>query len=212
MPKDRERFIADLVSSHTPRPPLALPGRRALRWCLAALAVTVTLLWLVQPFRPGCLRALCGHPLRLVELLSGLLCVGWGATMALVGSTPGTRLSLASRCVAGLSAVVFAVSLVVASIASTPESSSIGHRPYCWMEVLVYGGASLGAMLWMAHRSYLRFTAPTAIWVGLAAGLVPALLMQLACVYDPCHGLAFHYGPILLLVGLGAWLVKRLAR
>ena len=48
--------------------------------------------------------------------------------------------------------------------------------------------------------------------LGLAAGSLPALMMQIACMYSPEHILAFHIGPALAVAGagaaLGAWLMR----
>jgi hypothetical protein len=43
--------------------------------------------------------------------------------------------------------------------------------------------------------------------LGFSAGLISALIMQLACMYDPLHGLLFHFIPALLLGALG-WLLS----
>jgi hypothetical protein len=40
--------------------------------------------------------------------------------------------------------------------------------------------------------------------ISLAAGMLPALYMQLACMYEPSHILAFHIFPGLLMVLAGA--------
>ena len=40
--------------------------------------------------------------------------------------------------------------------------------------------------------------------LGLAAGMLPALYMQLACMYEPTHILSMHILPGLLMVLAGA--------
>jgi len=49
----------------------------------------------------------------------------------------------------------------------------------------------------------------TAMSVGLVAGMLPALYMQLACMYEPLHILAFHILPGLLMVGVAAAIATR---
>ena len=39
-----------------------------------------------------------------------------------------------------------------------------------------------------------------------AAGALPALMMNFACMYAPAHTLFLHLGPVLLVMGAGAWL------
>jgi hypothetical protein len=46
--------------------------------------------------------------------------------------------------------------------------------------------------------------------LGAAAGALPGLMMQLACMYEASHTLAFHLGPIGLLALVGALLGRRL--
>ena len=40
--------------------------------------------------------------------------------------------------------------------------------------------------------------------MGAAAGAVPALAMQLGCMYEPWHGLSLHLAPALVTAALGA--------
>ena len=47
---------------------------------------------------------------------------------------------------------------------------------------------------------------------GAAAGAIPGLIMQFACMYVPSHILAFHVGPIAVLALLGAVLGPLLLR
>jgi len=46
----------------------------------------------------------------------------------------------------------------------------------------------------------------------LSAGLISALTMQLACMYDPWHALLFHYGPALVLAFLGGYAIHFMKR
>jgi uncharacterized membrane protein YdbT with pleckstrin-like domain len=44
----------------------------------------------------------------------------------------------------------------------------------------------------------------TAAAAGAAAAAIPAILMQLACMYDPLHALSYHLTPVLMVAALGA--------
>ena len=46
--------------------------------------------------------------------------------------------------------------------------------------------------------------------LGVAAGSVPALVMQWACMYEPAHALMHHLGPAALVALAGAVLGPRL--
>ena len=49
--------------------------------------------------------------------------------------------------------------------------------------------------------------------MGFAAGLIPAYLMQLACMHAPAHNIYFHLAPVVgtAVIGalLGTWLLRR---
>jgi len=69
---------------------------------------------------------------------------------------------------------------------------------------MAYAVAPILVALFLIRRLYpLRFVR-TAMSVGLAAGMLPALYMQLACMYEPPHILAFHILPGLMMVLVGA--------
>ena len=106
---------------------------------------------------------------------------------------------------------MLAGSLVFDALNVPAEASAAGARHACWLEVLLYGGLALIALLLMARRAMLRFSPLAACVFGLVAGLVPAALMQLACMYHPYHGLVCHFGPVLILVVLSLLLTKCLA-
>jgi hypothetical protein len=88
----------------------------------------------------------------------------------------------------------------------------LGKRPHCFVEVLIYGVPILVAGLLL-----LRRLAPLGRWsagfvMGAAAGVIPALLMQLACIYIPSHILIYHIAPALAVAVLGALAGRLLLR
>ena len=107
--------------------------------------------------------------------------------------------------------LVFAASLILGWLETPAETSAAGARSACWLEVLLYGAVGLIALLLMARRAMPRFSPVAACVFGAVAGLVPAALMELACMYHPHHGLLCHYGPVLLLGVLGLLLAKSFA-
>ena len=87
-----------------------------------------------------------------------------------------------------------------------------GERPHCWLEVLLAAlpGFALG---WLTLR---RLWPLSGAWsgglLGLAAGVMPALIMSLACMSEPRHILLFHLIPGLLFGLAGALLGARALR
>lgn len=203
MASDKNTFIAELVTAHTPRPPLPLPWRRAAAWYTVSLLLTALAMRTVQVFRPGLPGQLAAHPVFAVEVFAGLLTAGMAAYLVLLCAVPGERVPRRLLAAAAGLAALFLGALALSLTHLAPPSSAVGARAACHLEVLVYGLFTLAALGWMVRRSYLRFSHRYALLLGIGAGLVPAALMQLACMYDPLHALQFHYGPVIVLCVLG---------
>lgn len=208
MAKNSDTFVKELVADHRPRSVLPPPHIRALTWFAAGLVLTLGLLTQVQAFRPGVYGQIVHHPSLLIEILSALAIPAVAATRLLRRVVPGLpdsrRLTVALWCLAA----VLVASIALGATPLGPESSHVGARHACWLEVLVYGALLLSILLAAAARGYLRFSAGLGALYGLASGLVPAALMQAACMYDVRHGLLFHYAPAVLLSGVGLVLTR----
>jgi len=201
--QDKQAFIKKLGASHRRRRPLLPASRRALLWFALAFVVSAVLMHHVQVFRPGFAGQLIQHPFFLLEVASGLLIALLGAYLALARSVPGERISPSAGMAFGVLAVVFLLGLAAGFSHFAPETSPVGARHACWLEVLVYGGVCLLAFTILIRRGFVRFSWKTGMLYGLMAGLVPAALMQLACMYDPMHALIFHYLPAVILIPVG---------
>jgi len=211
MAKDRETFIRDLVTGHRPVRPLASPLPRTIGWFLLTLVANIVIMTLVQRFRPGFAGQLVSAPRLLIEVAGGLFSVAALAYLVLAGTIPGERVPRGVRVGIAVLVFVFVGSIAIALVDPSPEPSLLGARAACDLEVLCYGGASMIFLLLVARKGYLRFSPGRSLAFGVIAGLIPATLMQIACLYDPWHALSYHYGPILLLTLIGAFLSKLLA-
>jgi hypothetical protein len=94
------------------------------------------------------------------------------------------------------------------------DTGMSGKRPHCNLETILYALPPLLLGLWQVRRLYPLRPVQTALAVGLAAGLFGAWYMQLACMYEPAHGLVLHLLPGLSTVPLAGalayfWLGKR---
>jgi len=201
--KDRQAFRKGLVESHRRRRPLLLPYKRALLWFAAAFVISVGAMRYVQVFRPGFAEQLAQHPFFLIEVASSLLFAPLGAYVALARATPGERIPRWAITGLWILAALLVIGLAAGFTSLAPESSTVGARHACWLEVLVYGSICLLLFAGMVLRGLVRFSWCRGVLFGLIAGLVPASLMQLACMYSPPHGLMFHYLPVVLLVPAG---------
>jgi hypothetical protein len=73
-------------------------------------------------------------------------------------------------------------------------------------EVLLFSLAPLALALFVARRAAPLERGWTGLLAGLAAGVLPALAMQLACMDAPLHALALHLAPVLAVAAAGALL------
>lgn len=208
--KERNEFIRELAASHRPARPLWQPGGRALAWFAAVLVVTTIAMLLRQEFRPGFASQLVAHPVLLVEVLGALALTALAAYAALVHAVPGARMPRAAVAATWTVAILLVAGLIAEFTHLAPESSTLGSRPHCWIEVLAYGAAGTWLMVLLARRGWVRFSWLHGAGYGVAA-IVPAALMQLACMYEPVHNMLYHFLPVLPVLGLGLFLMKRLA-
>jgi hypothetical protein len=74
---------------------------------------------------------------------------------------------------------------------------------------MIYSAPPILAALFIARRLYPLHYRRTAMLLALAAGMIPALFMQIACMYDPSHILLLHVLPglsmVLVAAALAAW-------
>ena len=105
--------------------------------------------------------------------------------------------------------------LLVWALVVPPFAPSMdGKRAACVLEVIADAALPYALGLWWLRRRYAVLSpAATGAVLGLAAGAAPAILMQLACVYEGGHGLRFHLGPLLACAiagaAIAAWTTSR---
>ena len=209
--RDPKGFIKQLAAGHRASPPLLLPAQRAALWFLGVAAVTTAGMLLRQEFRPGFAAQMLAHPALFVEVAAALVLTVLGAYAALVHAVPGERLPRPVRATVWIAAALFVAGLVAEFTHLAPESSTLGARPHCWIEVFVYGAAGTVAFVWLARRGWVRFSWLHGLGYGVAA-IVPSALMQLACMYEPVHNILYHFLPILPVVALGLFLMRKASR
>lgn len=211
--KTTDELIGQLASELKPVTPVTGTCARSLLWLALSTVFALLAIHWYGPIRPGAIQQLLTHPRFLLEILLGsativvLALAGFRAAIP-ASSTP--RLAYAGLVMLAL----WLASYLVGIISPALEPSMLGKREHCVIETFVYGlpPALLGIVV--CARLYPLDPAAMALRVGLAAGLIPALYMQLACMYDPVHALTLHMFPGIL-VGLGCaglvWLLGRLS-
>ncbi len=209
--KDKQSFISELAVDRRRRRPLLLPSLRALLWFIVAACVSALWMRSVQAFRPGFPDQLAHHPLFLVEIVSAFLFSALGAYLLLARATPGERIPRTVVAALWILGLLFLGGFASSFTHLAPEATMVGKRDACWHEVVTYGAVCMLLFVIMIRRGWVRFSWRLGWLYGLVAGLIPAALMQLACMYVPAHALKFHYLPVLILVPAGL-LAMRLVR
>jgi hypothetical protein len=198
-----DELIANLSRDLAPVSPAPNVNTLAISWLLLSAVFVVAVTPLFGAVRPGAFSQLATEPRFLLESLLGVAAILWTSMLAFRAAIPATL----SRQFAAGGLVLMALWLaqyVIGLVSPALEPSMLGKRDHCFFETLIYSIPPILAGLFIIRRLYpLRFVR-TAMSLSLAAGMLPALYMQLACMYQPSHILVFHILPGLLMVLAGA--------
>ncbi|MGD9020372.1 MAG: NrsF family protein [Lysobacterales bacterium] len=198
-----KELISELSSGLTPVSKPRGIDRLAAGWFVLAAVFVVAMTLLFGPARPGAAGQLAAQPRFLLETLLGLASIFWISLAAFRAAIPG---SLGRRFMAGglVLVALWLAHYVIGFISPALEPSSLGKRGHCALETVLYSLPVILAGLAIVFRHYPLHPVKAGMLVGLASGMLPALFMQIACMYEPAHILAYHVLPGLLMVGAGA--------
>lgn len=198
-----ETLISNLSSKLEPVSPPPNINRLALAWFALSAIYVVAVTQLFGPIRPNAITQLSTEPRFLLETMLGVAAILWFSLLAFRSAVPAAL----TRQFAAVGLVLMALWLaqyVIGFVSPALEPSSMGKRHHCYIETMVYSLPVILAGLFFVRRLYPLHPVRTAMSISLVAGMLPALYMQLACMYEPSHILAFHILPGLLMVGVGA--------
>jgi len=192
-----DQLITNLVSDLTKKPKQLPILLLAIIWWLATWAYVSVATLLLGPLRPDVHIHLAHEHQFQIETFLGLfagLCV---TVCAWYSAVPG--LLKRKWLFFSIGLVIVWISFYIVGIFSPAlEPSMLGKREYCYLEAFLYSmPPTLGAAILLAKRSHLH-RRQTGLLIGLSAGMIPALLMQVACMYEPWHILHSHIFPGLL--------------
>lgn len=207
---DRDDLIASLSAGLPAVKPVANTGVLAAIWLIVSALWVVGVTHFFGPLRPGALEQLGSEPRFLFESLTGVAAIAWISLLAFKAAIPGA-LSRRFAVIGALLMVLWWGSYLVGLVIPALEPSMLGKRAHCFVETLVYSVPPILLGLFMLRRLYPLQPVRTGMAVSLAAGMLPALYMQLACMYAPDHILLFHMLPGLAMVLAGAALARLLS-
>lgn len=207
-------LISNLSRDLAPVSPPPNINRLAIAWFLLSAIFVVAMTHLFGPIRPGAFSQLGTEPRFLLETMLGVAAILWTSLLAFRSAVPAAL----SKQFAATGMVLMALWLaqyVIGFVSPALEPSMLGKRDHCFSETLVYSLPVILTGLFLIRRLYPLRPLRTAMSIGLAAGMLPALYMQLACMYEPSHILGYHILPGLLMVGAAAgiaaiWRPRRL--
>ena len=210
---NHDELIASLSRDLAPVSRAPNVNRLAMAWFLSSAAYVVVMTHLLGPIRPGAFSQLVSEPRFLLESLLGLLAIAWASLVAFRAAVPAAL----TRRFATLGLVLMSLWLaqyVFGLINPALEPSTLGKRGHCYLETMVYALPPILIALFLVRRLYPLRYIRTSMSIGLAAGMLPALYMQLACMYEPSHILTLHVLPGLAMALIGAavaalWRLRR---
>lgn len=199
---DRQQLIAQLSTGLQPvKPPLPVELTAAL-WLLASAGFVVGITHWLGPIRANALAQLASEPRFLVETLIGLLAIACIAIAAFRAAVPGALTPGFVTVGIGLM-LLWLANYVIGLVSPALEPSMLGKRDHCFIETLVFALPPTVLALFLVRRRYPLRPVYGAALVCLAAGMMPALYMQIACMYAPVHILQMHIFPGLLVMVAG---------
>lgn len=198
-----EQVIDNLSRDLLPVRPRAGGDGLALLWWLVVLAAAVALAVLTGHWRPGAFGELLSAPRFALEMGLGVVALLSLTLLLFRMAVPGRGSRRVTVIALGI-ALLWPAMLVWNGLAPPVAVSVLGKRPHCAIEVFAIALVPALHGAWLLLRRYPLRPVPTVAGIVLVAGLAPALVMQLACMYSPRHALMYHWFPALLMALLTA--------
>jgi hypothetical protein len=200
--QNRETFIAEISQNLTPVKMIPNLNLLAITWFLVSFVYVVIVIHFFGPIRPGALSQLISSPRFLLETLLGVVAIFWVSLQAFRDAVPGV---ISNRFMKGGFILMFLwlAQYVIGYVSPALDPSTLGKRNLCYLETMIYSLPPICLAWFLVRRLYPLQPVRTAMTISLASGMMPALYMQLACMYEPSHILKFHIAPGLLMVLVG---------
>ncbi len=208
---DTDDLITNLSRGLEPTRPMPNIDLAAGLWLLASAAWVIVVTHWYGPIRPNALEQLAGNARYLLETLCGVAAIVLVSLAAFRAAVPGRLSRRFARWSVGLTLLWLSCYLLDLQYPAL-QPSMLGKRDGCVFETLLYALPPMVTGFLVVRRLYPLQPVLTALGFSLAAGMLPALYMQIACMYLPAHILQFHLLPGLVVALLGAavaWLLWR---
>ena len=207
----KDDFVDHLAADLTPRRRFS-PAAILVIWLTVSWAFVIAVTFATGDLRPGALTQLLHSPRFLLECVLGLavgvLAFRAGVLLALPGRVSWRRVVPETVALIAVWFGAYAYGLIDPAL----EPSMVGKRPHCFAETFLFSSLPIALGLWFVARRTPIQRGWTGALVGASAASLPALMMQIACMYDPKHILVFHLVPVVVMGLFGAlvgWVALR---
>jgi hypothetical protein len=212
MTRRREDLIQELATSPAVPPGASAITPRALRWLASATVIALLAIVLREPLREAWLAQLMAAPRELLAAGMASLAILSAGLAAFRSGVPSPTSPLRHAFWPLVFGLAWIGLLALGALGGENGASTARSRAYCWLEVFAYGAPGLWLGLLALRRLWPLHGAWSGALLGFAAGAIPALIMDLACVNEPGHSLAYHVVPGLALAAAGALAGARVLR
>lgn len=173
-----------------------------LLWFVISWIYVVALSLYLGPLRTGALNALISNPQFAIESLLGFISGALFCTLAFQESIPGLQRKWLVH-LSILMALLWIASYTFGLSFPAIEPSRIGKRAHCVLEAYLYSLPPMTIGYLLIYQFFPLNTPRAGLFIGISSGMLPALFMQISCMYDPLHILTHHLGPALVVIILG---------
>jgi hypothetical protein len=208
---DRKQFITNLVKD-AQLVKFTNTRTSTMTWLISAFVFAALLTYISAPYRSSIAYELLSSFQFFFESIIGLASIVLLIYTAFDFAIPSQR-PVAKRLVLPLTVLVIWIGFYVFGLMYPAlEPSMADKREYCYSETFIYALPILLVSLLWVRKQWPLHPKITGLLLGLAAGSVPALIMQFACMYEPEHILIYHILPGLLVGVVGVVLATLMLR
>lgn len=207
-----ERLIEQLADELTPVKVVRYLGLTSQVWLAMTIVLAVLFALFIGPFREGAFDQLKGSPSFMLESILGGLTIITLAVFAIYSAVPD-RLpkSPVISILPWLLLTAWLGCYLYGIVEHGGNFDSHGKRPFCYLETMLLAMLpTVLGLMWVKKRAYPVNKTLTGVLFGMTSGLVAAMMMQFACMYDAYHALFFHVLPGLLMGGVGGFLAQKM--
>jgi len=200
---DPSALIDNLSKDLAPVKPIHSTLRYSGLWFMASVSLLMVLAYFTGPFRATALEQLTTHPMFAVDLLLGLSTIAvlsMGVFRLLIPGLKSLPLFIAGGVLLSLWVGIQFLGLMYGE--PLLPASMEGKRAHCYLEGLMMSIPAIALGLFLAKKGYVINKGGLILGISVSAGLIPAWIMQFACMYEAHHNLVYHFGPLIVLTGI----------